>query len=316
MAGQANGRIMGPVDSGVAQRLAVPARRGASGTLSVDAYAKINLCLEVLGRGDDGLHRVATVMQTVSLADRLWFTPAKDLTLRCRGMRVSPDNLILRAARLLQERTGARAGCAVLCEKRIPVAAGLAGGSADAAATLRALDELWQLGLSQEALAQIGSELGADVPFTLRGGTALATGSGRILDPLPDAPSHWVVLVPLRSPSAAKTAEMYGRLAPADFTDGSATERQAAAIREGTVDLSLVRSAFTRLAMARWSRVRRALSALAATHVAAVSVSGAGPSVFGLYAGEQEAIVGGAALRTIGLPAATYRFVPAHEPRA
>lgn len=287
-------------------------REGAAPVV-VGAHAKVNLCLDVLGKRADGLHEVATVLQTISLADRLHFCSDAALTLRCRGMDVAPDNLILRAARLLRERTGVAQGCAILCEKRIPIGAGLGGGSADAAATLRTLNGLWATGLSPEDLAALAEELGADVPFALRGGTALATGSGRTLVSLPDAPPHWLVLVPGSGGATRKTADMYAQLEPADFTDGSRARLVAAAIAQGRIDYLSVQSAFYRAVARRWPDARRARTALLASGAAAASVTGSGPSVFGLYPSRRAALNGYAQLRSAGLVALLRSFVPAAD---
>ena len=273
------------------------------------AHAKINLGLEILGRREDGLHEVATVLQTISLADRLSFTPADDLTLRCRGMRASPDNLILQAAHLLRRRTGTRHGCAIACTKRIPLAAGLGGGSADAGTTLRALNALWRCSLSEEELVEIAGELGADVPFAVGGGTALATGSGRTLAALPDAPPRWLALVPLSAPEGDKTREMYAQLTPADYTDGSTVLRQAQGIRAGRSERYDVPNAFFPCAVGRWPMAAQAAEALGDSGAQAVSLAGAGPSMFGLYESQAAATRGCARVRASGLPALRCRFV-------
>ena len=278
-------------------------------SVALTAPAKINLTLEVLGKRTDGLHEVATVMQTITLADRLRFSPAAERTLRYRGNGPGDDaDLILRAARLLRERKDVDAGCQIECTKRIAVAAGLGGGSADAAATLRALNELWHVGLNASDLAELGAELGADVPFLVEGGTALATGTGREIAPLPDAPPHWVVLVPIPATEAAKTADMYRALEPRDLTDGSNARRQAAAISEGDLDVGAVASAFMRVASERWPSTGSALDALQQADAQAVSVAGAGPSAFGLYPKRTDALGGLARVRAEGLPAGLYRF--------
>ncbi len=279
--------------------------------LVVSAYAKINLTLEVLGKRADGLHEVATVMQTISLADRLSFTPASEITLRHRGPTpADEDDLILRAARLLRAETRATMGCAMECSKLIPMAAGLGGGSADAAATLRGLNELWKTGLRADEMSALAAELGADVPFLIEGGTALGTGTGRELASLPDAPPHWVVLAPIAAENARKTADMYARLGPADMSDGAAARRQATAVAQGQLDYSAVGSAFSRAAAERWPQSATALAALREAEAQATAVSGAGPSVFGLYQSRGAALSGLASLRAAEIPSRLYRFVP------
>jgi len=283
----------------------------AERSIVVHAHAKINLCLEVLGRRPDGLHEVATVLQTVSLADRLRFAASSGITLRCRGMAVTPDNLILQAAHLLRERTGTVQGCLIACHKRIPVAAGLGGGSADAAATLVALNRLWGCGLSAAQLMALAEELGADVPFAVQGGTALATGTGTTLTTLPNAPANWLVLVVLSSPLGDKTREMYGRLRLEDFSDGSSALALATAIEKGRLDYGCVQSAFRRAATERWPEARAAIDVLSSTSPAAVSVAGAGPSVFALYPSRRAALAGLSRVRAAALPAQLHRFVGA-----
>lgn len=277
------------------------------------AYAKINLGLEVLGRREDGLHEIVTIMQSISLADRLVFAPADHLSLRCRGMRATPDNTVLRVARLLQAHTGTNQGCAITCIKRIPVAAGLGGGSADAGTTLLALSALWGCRVAEDELQALAGQLGADVPFMLRGGTALATGTGRDLTLLPDAPRLWLALVPLSSPDGDKTREMYGQLTPDDYTDGTATARWVAALRGGTLGPSPVTNAFLRSALERWPEIRLAADVLRAAGGATVSLTGAGPSVFGVFGSEVKATLACRALRAAGLPARRCHFVPAHS---
>jgi 4-diphosphocytidyl-2-C-methyl-D-erythritol kinase len=285
--------------------------QAAGPTLVVPAHAKINLTFEVLGRRPDGLHEVATVLQTISLADRLEFSPAKELSLRHRGLRPDgEDDLILRAARLFEQRTRVDTGFAIECTKRIPIAAGLGGGSANAGATLRGLNALCDAGLDSNALEEMATELGADVPFAIEGGTALGSGTGGTLTALADAPPHWLVLVPIDSREAQKTAEMYARLNPGDLTDGASARRQAAAIAAGRIDCDAVGSAFTRAAAVRWPFTAAALRALENAQSLAASVSGAGPSVFGLYEKRASAIGGLATVRAAGLPARLYRFAP------
>jgi 4-diphosphocytidyl-2-C-methyl-D-erythritol kinase len=256
------------------------------------------------------MHEVATILQTISLADRLRLTLAEDLTLACYGMPSEPDNLILRAAHLLREHAGFRSGCAIECWKRIPVGAGLGGGSVDAAATLAALNVLWSIRATRAELVELARTLGADVPFGLTGGTALATGVGATIEPLPDAPRHWLVLVPIESGEATKTADMYRSLTPEDYSDGQRTGRLTATLASGRVPYAEVQSAFTRAACERWPAVSRALDDLARANPLAACVSGAGPSVFGLYASRAAAR---SARDALGAPARVLRFVASAE---
>jgi len=166
---------------------------------SVRAPAKVNLELRVGGRRPDGYHELATVYQAVGLYDDLVATPADEITIsvegeHAAGVPVGEANLAVRAARLLARRTGIEAGARLQLRKGIPVAAGLAGGSADAAAALVACDALWGAGLAREALGELAGELGSDVPFALLGGTAIGTGRGERLTPaLARGEYHWVL---------------------------------------------------------------------------------------------------------------------------
>jgi len=163
------------------------------------SYAKINTYLDVLPRRADGYHDIETLFVSVSLFDELRFeTREGGIELTCNDDSLGPpgENLAVRAARLLQEGEGCTQGVAITLDKRIPVAAGLAGGSGNAAATLVALNLLWELGLPHERLLAYGLELGSDVPFCLAGGYAAATGRGEVLTPLPaPAAPRWFVLV-------------------------------------------------------------------------------------------------------------------------
>lgn len=168
---------------------------------SVRAPAKVNLYLEVLGRRGDGYHELWTVMQAVSLCDELTFAPRSDgrIEFRCsaEGVPRGEENLVVRAARLLQERHAPARGADVTLRKRIPVGGGLGGGSTDAAVTLMALADLWKLRLPADELAALAGRLGSDVPFFIRGGTAVCEGRGERVRPVAcPRPMHYVLVAP------------------------------------------------------------------------------------------------------------------------
>lgn len=171
----------------------------SDGAVHVRVPAKINLALHVGPPGRDGYHELATVFQAVSLFDDLVASPADEVQVEVRGTdstSVPTDgrNLAVRAARLLADSTGTEAGVHLRIVKRIPVAGGMAGGSADAAASLLACDALWRTGLARDELREMAAELGSDVPFALLGGTALGTGRGDQLTPaLARGEYHWVL---------------------------------------------------------------------------------------------------------------------------
>lgn len=182
--------------------------------LLVKAPAKINLALDVLHKRPDGYHEVEMIMTTIDLADRVELSLLeKDKIHILSHNRYVPDdqrNLAYQAAQLLKDRFDVKKGVLISIEKTIPVAAGLAGGSSDAAATLRGLNKLWGLGLSLDELATLGSEIGSDVSFCVYGGTALAKGRGEIIKELPPPPTCWVILA--KPFIGVSTAEVYRRL--------------------------------------------------------------------------------------------------------
>ena len=200
--------------------------------LHLFAPAKVNWTLEVLGRRPDGYHEVMTVLQTLDLCDRVVLSPARDVQVRVTG-RVADlsevsaeENLAFRAAVVLRQEVAEEGlGALIELEKVVPAAAGLGGGSSDAAAVLRGLNALWGLGLSLEELSVIGSRLGADVPFFLHGGTAQASGRGEDVTPLPDVPSRRLLIVVPPVSLPGKTAGMYRRLTPEHYTGGERTRR-------------------------------------------------------------------------------------------
>ncbi|PLS15116.1 4-(cytidine 5'-diphospho)-2-C-methyl-D-erythritol kinase [Bacillus sp. M6-12] len=178
------------------------------------APAKINLALDVLFKRPDGYHEVEMIMTTVDLADRIEFAETdRDEIIILSHNRFVPDdsrNLAYQAAALLKERFNIGKGVAISIEKNIPVAAGLAGGSSDAAATLRGLNRLWKLNLSLDELAVLGAEIGSDVSFCVYGGTALARGRGEKITHLPIPPKCWVILA--KPTIGVSTADVYRRL--------------------------------------------------------------------------------------------------------
>lgn len=178
------------------------------------APAKINLTLDVLHKRPDNFHEVEMVMTTVDLADCIWLKSRIDgqIIIKTVNHFIPNDqrNLAYQAAELLIKKFNVTEGIEITIEKGIPVAAGLAGGSADAAATLRGLNRLWDLGLSLDELAALGSEIGSDIAFCVYGGTALATGRGEKIQKLPSPPNCWVVLA--KPAISVSTATIYGNL--------------------------------------------------------------------------------------------------------
>ncbi len=256
-----------------------------NGKLVLAARAKINLVLDVLHRRSDGYHEVAMVMQAIDLADRVTLTTAPvglRVTSDAAGLDGGPANLAWRAAALLRQRCGVDYGVDIFLEKRIPLAAGLAGGSADAAAVLRGLNELWRLGLSLPELEALGAELGSDVPFCLRGGTMLATGRGEVLTPLTPLPRLWVVLA--KPPVAVSTAWVYGNYRAEKVTAHPDIAGMTAclAAADATGVAARLGNVLETVTIAAHPVIADLKTAMLANGAVASLMSGSGPTVFGL----------------------------------
>ena len=282
--------------------------------LVVMAPAKINLHLEVLGLRTDGFHELAMVMQSIDLADELVLRPTADasIALQCDRADLATDgsNLIVRAAERLRSHAGLpELGVAITLRKRIPIGAGLAGGSTDAAAALVGLNALWGLGLPASTLAQLAAELGSDVPFCLAGGLQLCFGRGEVLEPL-SAPSPSLGLLLIKHPDVAvSTPWAYGRCRElrGDFylSEEADFEQRRELLRQGSLLTALA-------AEGPWPPVRNDLQAVVEPEVAAVGIglallrrldhslavamSGSGPSLFALFAERAQAAAAAAAL--------------------
>ncbi len=165
--------------------------------IRVTAHAKINFFLEITGKRPDGYHTLSTLFQTISLGDELTFSAADDLSLTCSdpSLPIDSTNLVMKAAFRLQEALREPRGAQIHLEKKVPMGAGLGGGSSDAAAVLVSLLKLWKRKLPQKQLAELAVKLGADVPFFLKGGLCAAAGIGEELKILPHLPKTWMVLV-------------------------------------------------------------------------------------------------------------------------
>ncbi len=192
--------------------------------MQIEACAKLNLAFEVLGKRADGYHEVKTVMQTVGLSDLLTIEPWPTLRVECDSPELSGEaNLVWKAAEALARSRGIQPRANIHVQKRIPIAMGLGGGSSDAAAALRALNDFWELSASTGELAEIAAEIGSDVSFFLYGGTALAEGRGELVSPLPALPPFNLTLVFPDLEIGDKTRRMYSRLTPANYSDGGTT---------------------------------------------------------------------------------------------
>jgi 4-diphosphocytidyl-2-C-methyl-D-erythritol kinase len=263
------------------------------------APAKLNLFLHVLGRRADGYHLLDSLIAFASVHDTLIATEADDLTLDLDGpfgpalAAAGPDNLVLRAARALAEVAGRPAGAALRLVKRLPVASGIGGGSADAAAALRALNVLWGLGLAPDALGRLALALGADVPVCLEGRAARVGGIGERIEPFGRLPEAGLLLVnpglPLSTASVFKARQ--GAFSPPASLVGSISDARglAEALRGTRNDLE----AAARALLPAIGEVLHAIEALDGCRLA--RMSGSGATCFGLF--DDEAAAGRAAAR-------------------
>ncbi|SFD01264.1 4-diphosphocytidyl-2-C-methyl-D-erythritol kinase [Bacillus sp. OV322] len=249
------------------------------------APAKINLALDVLNKRPDGYHEVEMIMTTVDLADRIELKEIRHNEIEILSHnRFVPDdqrNLAYQAAFLLKERYGINKGVSIAIEKNIPVAAGLAGGSSDAAATLRGLNKLWQLGLSLDELAELGAEIGSDVSFCVYGGTALAKGRGEKITHLPVPPKCWVILA--KPTLGVSTADVYKRLQLSKMSHPD-VPGMISAIEENSYEkvCSGLGNVLESVTLPLYPEVANIKDQMKTFGADAVLMSGSGPTVFGL----------------------------------
>jgi len=264
------------------------------------ARAKINLAIDVLGKRADGYHEVVMVMQSVALADRVALAAADGISVTATGAELDcgPTNLAYRAAALLREKCGTDKGVRITLTKNIPLAAGLAGGSADAAAVLRGLNALWRLGLTPADLEEFGAVLGSDVPFCLRGGTVLATGRGELLAPLPALPHVWVVLA--KPPVDVSTAWVYGNYRDERVTARPDIGGMTACLAEGDLTgvASRLANVLETVTVPAYPQIAELKDAMLEHGAMASLMSGSGPTVFGLVRNRDQAEKIAAALRS------------------
>lgn len=252
--------------------------------LYIKAPAKINLTLDVLYKRPDNYHEIEMIMTTVDLADRIGLQgTAKGIHIQSADRFVPNDsrNLAYQAAQLIKDTFNIKTGVIISLDKQIPVAAGLAGGSSDAAATLKGLNQLWQLNLSLDELAELGAKIGSDVSFCVYGGTALATGRGEVIEELPAPPHCWVILA---KPSlGVSTADVYGAFDP-DKANHPDTQAMIAALREGDYEAmcSNLGNALESVTMNLHPEVGQIKEQMIKFGADAVLMSGSGPTVFGL----------------------------------
>lgn len=262
--------------------------------LTVEGQAKINLSLDILGKRSDGYHEVAMVMQSIGLSDTLELEklPADgqvelELAGAAAGIEADDSNLAWRAAALLLREGQVHGGVRMRLTKRIPIAAGLAGGSTDAAAALRGVNELYGLGFDTEQLCGFGARLGMDIPFCLQGGTMLATGRGELLRRLPDMPRTYVVLgKPPIGISTAWAYQHYDAEGAERHPDNDRLEREIAAGDRKAI-AGLLCNVLESVSIKKYGIISEYKQLMLQAGAMAAMMSGSGPTVFGLCESEE-----------------------------
>ena len=282
------------------------------------AYAKVNLGLDITGRRDDGYHMVRMIMQSLNIYDELTFEMSDDPEINIspavendNNLSLGKDNLIYKAAERISQIAGYKGGINITLKKNIPIAAGMAGGSSDCAATLKGVNELLDAGLTEEQLRDIGVKLGADVPYCIMGGTALSEGIGEILTPLPPLPTCiFVVAKPAVSVSTAEAYGGYDRLAEErpDLVHPD-IDGQVEALKNG--DLKGLTDRFLNVleyvTAEKYSEIRELEEMMRNAGALNAMMSGSGPTVFGIFDSEEKALKAVSMIDSSGLAKQLFR---------
>lgn len=269
--------------------------------IAVKAYGKINIFLDCLRKRDDGYHEVKMIMQSVRLHDLVEIREADKNSVFTDSLYVpnNKNNLAMKAANLLQEK-GAMPPVAIKIKKNIPVSAGMAGGSTDAAAVLVGCNELFHLGFCTEELMRLAAEIGSDVPFCVLGGTAIATGRGEIVEALPELPKMHVVLAP--ADYGVSTVSVYKAIRPKDLHPEEEKYRALCqAVQKGNCGFiaSHLYNFLEKPSFRIEPRTKARKEALLEAGVTNVLMSGSGPTLFGMYDSEKEAWENYKKMRTV-----------------
>lgn len=266
-------------------------------SITLQAYAKINLGLDVLRKRRDGYHEVKMIMQSISLHDTLELrkTDASAIVLRSASGEEIPevpmneDNLIYKVIQSLRQEFSITEGVEAVLTKRIPVAAGMAGGSTDAAAAFKGMNQLFELGLSEEELCERAVKFGADIPYCIMGGTALSEGIGEKLTPLPEIPDCWILVV--KPPIAVSTGFVYGNLKVKELAEHPDIDGMAGAIRNQKLEGVLQRmgNVLETVTIPAYPVIETIKNMMLEHGAENALMSGSGPTVFGIYKDEKTA---------------------------
>lgn len=269
--------------------------------LELKALGKINLGLDILGRRENGYHDVRMVMQTVYLYDRVTLEktrePGIEISTNLSYLPVNENNIAYKAAELLRGEFGIREGIRITLEKHIPVAAGMAGGSSNAAAVLFGMNRMFGLGLSEEGLKERGVTLGADVPYCIMRGTVLAEGIGEILTPLPPLPKCYVLIA--KPPLSASTRTVYEKIDREGIKSHPDIDGILAGLQEGDLQqvAGSMRNVLEQVMLEEHPVLQRIKDVMIGAGALNAMMSGSGPTVFGIFTSRGRARAAAARLK-------------------
>ncbi len=278
--------------------------------LELNALGKINLGLDVLGRRDNGYHDVRMVMQSVYVYDRICVEKKKnagiELSTNLGYLPVNENNLAYKAAKLLMDEFSIEEGVKIYLEKHIPVAAGMAGGSSDAAAVLHGLNRMFGLGLSREDLMKRGLELGADVPYCIMRGTALAEGIGEVLTPLPKIPKCFALIA--KPPIIVSTKTVYEKLDSLEIVEHPDIDGIIEGLNQGNLEMicGSMGNVLEKVTIEDYPVIEEIKNVMKENGAINAMMSGSGPTVFGIYKERKQAKAAGEKIRTLGLARQLY----------
>lgn len=261
--------------------------------LQLKAYGKINLGLDVIRKRPDGYHDLDMIMQMVDVYDDVIIEKkaGEEIVVKADAAVLSngKDNLAYMAAKMLFDEFGIKSGVEITIHKRIPIAGGMAGGSSDCATTLIGINEMFNLGLSKQQLMERGVKLGADVPYCVLGGTAIARGIGEVLTPLPTPPQCHVIIA--KPPISVSTAYVYGHIRPDEITKRPNIEQMTLAIKEQDLNKlsDLLYNVMEEVTVSEYPVIEKLKSIMLENGALNSIMSGSGPTVFGLFDDREKA---------------------------
>lgn len=281
------------------------------------ALAKINLGLDVVRKREDGYHEVRMIMQNIGICDeldmRVTETPGIVLETDRADLPTDEGNLVYRAAKILMDEYGVAQGIHIFLKKQIPVAAGMAGGSSDAAAAMIGVNELFELGLTQQELMERAVQIGADVPYCLMGGTALAEGIGEVLSKLPSMPECMILIA--KPPINVSTKFVYGNLKANELEKHPDIDGMIRDLEEKNLDhmCQIMENVLETVTVPAYPIIDKIKQLMTDTGALGAMMSGSGPTVFGIFTDQEKAELAKAAVQNSGLANDVFLTVPVNK---